>query len=457
MMRRVAKQPSFGRRAVLKSASGVALALPFLESLAWAEEPVPVKRFVGLYIPNGVFTPNWFPVNVKSETEFSLNSTHTALSSLREYVLWFSKIDSSVALTGAGEQHQRGLGAMLTGAKLNTGNFVGNDGSTAGWANGQSLDQALVPLIASDTRVKSLQMGAAAKERDVSGALSYEAANRPLLPQNDPRQIFKKLFMDSGVPTEKLDALQQKRRSILDSVLLSFNALRDKVTAAERLRLDQHASRVRELEKRLTSSTNTPGACRVPNTPPDPTSTYETTEADSKLSGKAGMQLAAELHRELLVTGFTCDVTRIATVMFSDAKNHIGMPFLDVAGDVHNISHYGDSDPARLALAKRDVWAIEWLAGFMSALASIPEGSKTALDNTTIFLGSDVSRGNVHSHDDMPFLLAGRGSGFKMGRYLRPAASAQLNSLLLSIFRAHGATVDSFGDANFSRGPLAGL
>ncbi len=448
------------RRLLLKGAGGVALSLPFLESIAWADEPVPAKRFVGLYLPNGVFTPKWFPVNVKSETEFDLNEAHRALEPLRQHILLLSKVDSSVAVTGNGEMHQRGLGALLTGAKLNAGKFVGNDGSTAGWANGVSLDQALIPIIGQNTLVKSVQLAAYAKERDVSGVLSYGAdgsgAPIPLLPENDPRRVFQKIFMDSGVPPEMLDALQRKRRSILDSVLLSYNAVKSKVTPVEQQRLDQHATRVRELEKRLTRATSMPGACRTPSQPPTPSSSYETTMADPQLGGKAGMQLAAELHLELLATAFTCDVTRVASMMFSDAKNHISMEFVGVTGDVHNISHIGDGDPQRDPLFKRDVWVIERLAAFMTALKAIPEGGKTVLDNTTIFLGSDVSRGNTHAHDDMPFLLAGGGSGFRMGRFLR-STNTPVNSLLLSILNAHGGNASTFGDPAFSKGELAGL
>ena len=63
-------------------------------------------------------------------------------------------------------------GALLTGAKLNSGTFIGNDGSSAGWAKGKSIDQELVAMIG-QTSVPSLQLGVNAQERDVSGVMSY--------------------------------------------------------------------------------------------------------------------------------------------------------------------------------------------------------------------------------------------------------------------------------------------
>jgi hypothetical protein len=67
-----------------------------------------------------------------------------------------------------------------------------------------------------------------------------------------------------------------------------------------------------------------------------------------------------------------------------------------------------------------------------------------------------VSRGNVHAHDDMPFVLAGHGAGFRMGRYVRWGGKRH-NDLLVSIVNGFGGAVSTFGDPAFCAGPLANL
>ncbi len=427
------------RRAVLRGAGGVALTLPFLESVAHADPGTPPKRFVGLYYANGAFTPHWFPTEVLSETSFTFNDSHESLTALKQHVMLLSGVNLDVAVTGAGEQHMRGLGALLTGQKLNEGNFVGNDGSRSGWANGISLDQQLVPLIGQGTRVPSLQLGVNVRERDVSGVLSYAGPNQPLLAQNDPRKVFTTLFME-GSP---LEGAALKKRSILDAVLAQFNTLKKRVTAAERIKLEAHAARVRDLEIRLTMLPT--GTCTAPVTPRE--LPYET---------ENGMPDVSKEHLDLLSLAFTCDLTRVATIMFSDAKNHIAMPFINVTSDVHNVSHYSDGDLNRQPLANRDRWVVDQFASLATSLANATEGNGSILDNTLMLMGSDVAKGNLHSHDNMPLLMAGHGAGFRMGRYVQ-AGSRSHNELLLSILQGLGGTQTVFGDPAFCTGPMPNM
>ena len=436
------------RRLVLRGAGGIALSMPFLESVAKAA-PVAPKRFVGAYLPNGVYTPKWFP-EVRSESDFTISETHASLAPLRSHVMWISGLNSAVALTGEGEQHQRGLGALLTGAKLAAGSFVGNDGTRAGWAKGASIDQRLVSVIGQGTRVASVQLGINSRERDVSGTLSYAGDAQPLLPENDPQRTFNTLVTGSGINQPVLEGLKLKRASVLDTVLGQFNALRRRVPATERLRLDAHAQKVRELEVRLTAIEGMDAGvdtlrCHAPLKPP--AANYET---------EAAMAEGARLQLELLAFGFSCDVTRIGTVMFSDAKNHISMPFLGINSGVHNISHYGDTDTTREQLAKRDKWVIDHLAAFLTLLRDTPDVQGSVLDNTLLVLGSDVAKGNLHNHDDMPFLVAGHATGWRMGRALSYNGLPH-NNLLLSMFRGFGGSANTFGDAGFNSGALANL
>lgn len=433
------------RRQMLRGAGGITLALPFLEALAPRvahAQQMPQKRFIGLYHPNGVFTPQWFPTG--GETDFTLGPIHQALVPWKSKLMFTSGLDMTVAVSGPGEQHQRGIGAFLTGAKLDMGTFVGNDGSRAGYALGPSIDQTLVGMIGQGTRIPSLQLGVMALLPNVAGVVSYRGPNQPLLPQNDPRITFRTLFMDSGAPQTEMDKLRARRRSVLDAVQAQLATLKKSVSKSDQARLDQHTTLVREMENRLTALP--PGTCSQPQDP-----------GELEYQRAAEIPTISRLQMDLLTLAIRCDLTRVATVMFSDAMNHITMPHLGINADIHNLTHYSDGDMERAKVGTRDTWQAGVLANLLQELSTIQEADgSSALDHTLVFWGSDVSRGNTHAHDNMPFVLAGGGAGFRMGRHVTWQAQYH-NDLLVSILNGFGGSFTTYGSDAFCRGPLSNL
>jgi hypothetical protein len=428
------------RRDLFRAAGGLAFATPWLESVAQTAAP---KRFVSLYHPNGVHTSQWAPVAAGGD--FTFGASQTALAPFKSDLMYLQGLDLKCALTGAGEQHQRGLVGLLTGRKIEAGSFTGNDGTTAGWASGLSVDQALVKVVGEGSRAASLQLGVNVVERDVSGCLSYAGAATPLLPQNDPRQTFARLFQVTPKPMDTGEPQRKRRASVLDAVREQFGQLKMRVSVADRQQLDIHLDRVRQLELRLTALP-LPIACA---TAPQPPEVMWATEA--------AMPQVAKLQLDLLVLALSCDLTRVASMMFSDAKNHISLPFIEVFGDVHNISHMSNSELLREDLAKRDKWQAEQLAYLLGKLKTTPEGAGNLLDSTLIFWGSEVSEGNIHSHNDMPFLVAGHATKWKLGRVVQLEPGRPHNDLLLSMLQGFGGTHTSFGDPALVTGPLTGL
>ncbi len=428
------------RRSLFRAAGGLAFAVPWLESVAQTVAP---KRFISLYHPNGVHTAAWAPT--VSGADFTFGSSQTALAPFKNDLMYLQNLDLKSALTGAGEQHQRGLCGLLTGRKIEAGSFTGNDGTTAGWASGISLDQQLVSIVGEGARVASLQLGVHAAERDVSGCLSYAAAATPLLPQGDPRQTFARLFDINPMPNDLGEPLRKRRASVLDAVREQFGFMKNRVSASDRVALDTHLERVRQLELRL-AALPLPVQCQ---SAPQPAETLWETEK--------AMPEVAKLQFDLLALALACDLTRVATMMFSDAKNHIALPFINVFGDVHNISHLSNLDPNREDLAKRDKWQAEQLAYLLNKLKTTPEGGGNLLDNTLVLWGSEVAEGNDHSHDDMPFLVAGHATGWQMGRVVKTPTARPHNDLLVSILQGFGGTQTTFGDPAYVTGPLTGL
>jgi hypothetical protein len=111
---------------------------------------------------------------------------------------------------------------------------------------------------------------------------------------------------------------------------------------------------------------------------------------------------------------------------------------------------------AHLELVSRQTWHSQMLANFLTRLSQIPEGSGTVLDNTLVVWGNEVSEGNTHSHENMPFVTVGGGWYFRTGRSLQ-YTSASHNDLLVSVLNAMGVPATTFGQADLCHGALSGL
>ena len=95
------------RRAVLRGAGGVAIALPWLELMgparsAEAAAP-PAKKFVGIYTPGGTELDRWRPTG--TETDFTLSRILQPLAPVKQHVMVVDGIDMTCAV---GEQNQAG-------------------------------------------------------------------------------------------------------------------------------------------------------------------------------------------------------------------------------------------------------------------------------------------------------------------------------------------------------------
>ncbi|MCP4498525.1 MAG: DUF1552 domain-containing protein, partial [Deltaproteobacteria bacterium] len=163
---------------------------------------------------------------------------------------------------------------------------------------------------------------------------------------------------------------------------------------------------------------------------------------------------------DLISLAFSCDLTRVVCLQNSNAQNHTRFPWLSSLGDGHALSHAGNSSLASIEQwVARDTWYASQVAALMTALDGIDEGGQSVLDNTVILWVSELSKGNTHSHLNMPFLLAG-GAGLSTGRYVNFTSGdsgASHNDFLLALLRIYGIDDDTIGHPDFCTGPLGGI
>ena len=125
----------------------------------------------------------------------------------------------------------------------------------------------------------------------------------------------------------------------------------------------------------------------------------------------------------------------------------------------HDFSHDGDGSVDTVEmLTKINVWYTEQFNYLIEALKKVPEGTGTMLDNTLILWCNELSRGNAHSHPDMPFVLAGHAGGALPGnQFLKFSGSVPHNNLLVSCLNLMDVPATTFGNPAYCTERLAGV
>jgi hypothetical protein len=443
------------RRTFLRGAAGVSLALPLMPSLAFSQAaPVFPKRFLVFYMPNG-------NIELAKSLDFA-GSIMEPLTPFKNKLIVLSGLDLSVHNLPPGEPHQQGM-AFLTGRPLNKGNQVGGDGTLAGWASGISVDQEIANVTGKGTPHKSLHFGVQSTAyggSEVRTVISYSGADQPIANETSPYSMFTRVFSKLGADPLGLERLRARRHSVLDAVGKQYATLGPRLGKEDRVKLEQHLTSVRDVELRLDNKSGSiGGSCQVP-----------TMSAPINLNDPNNYPAIGRLQTDLLVMALRCDLTRVATIQWSASTNNKPYPYLKyddgsgsgpqpIVGDEHVMGHEPDTNVhawGKLRVIRR--WYMEQFAYLLGQLDAVQEGAGTMLDNTVILLGSEVARGNTHSHMNAPFILAGSAGGYlKTGQYLTFPGDVSHNNLLVSLLNAMGLPATRFGHPDYCTGPLTGL
>lgn len=448
------------RRALLRNLGISAAALPFvgsLGSLARAQTPAK-KRLIAIYTPNGFVYQHWRPTG--GETNFVLSPVLAPLERHRDKINILDRVSAVASLQG-GVGHQRGMGAVLTGQSLAGGNGTAVD---AGLANGISVDQELANKFGALTRFKSLQIGVQVDgnlaNRYVNKRLSYRGPRDPLPPEGNPYVLFDTVFgsvdkpAPGGVPTVDLAGEKRRalRQSVLDSVLGDFQRLQPKMSSEDRLLLQNHTDSIRAVEKRLTTPDTSSVICK-------PTPYGDRID----VANKANHDKVGRLLMDVMVQAFACDLTRIATFMWSYSEAGVIYSWLGIKENDHAMQHAKAPQ-----LAKVGAWYSEQFGYLIDSLLKIPDEGKTVFDNSVVLWGTCLADSAAHTRVSVPWVMAGsQGGYFKTGKYLKyntrndqtthQAGDKSNNDLLVSVLNSFGVETTTFGMPSACNGPLPGL
>jgi hypothetical protein len=440
------------RRRLLQLGSAAIASLP-LWRLRAGGTPAQAKRLIVFNFPDGIAGASqagepslWTPSG--GETSFVLPDLLAPLEPYRNTCVFFRGL--SMGPTDSGS-HPGGAKKLLTAT----------DGG-----NGISIDQRLASTVGANDPFRLLYLGAQANANNASGDmhLSYVAPGFTTPPEDDPVAAFARVFGNLGTTTGGggSDAGRGMRRlSILDNARAELEQLETKLGKVEQAKLDLHLEAVREVEMRIQALGDSGGpTCGQPS--------IDATGVDAaSLYAPERFPQILRAQTDLMVQAMACGLTRVGVIQAAHHTSDLimsrfaGTPMYDPGFDMrsHQASHYGAThDPAHRefrAFAQQVRWWVEQFAYLLAQLAARPEGDGTMLDHSLVLLCSEISDGNTHLHDDMPFVLAGGGGGtIRSGRFV-DVGYRRHGDLLVSIARAMGDAIDYFGDA--SSGPLPGL
>ncbi len=426
------------RRTFLRGV-GVSMALPWLESVpVWGDDKPrsrasePPVRFAALFSGNGFHSKEWWAKGEGAKME--LGKVLDPLTPHREKLLFLRGLYNQEALIGG--IHSCQTGNLLTGAHLAPGGEI---------KSGISCDQVIADRTKGQTKVPSLVLGTeppiAAIHKNYSmiysSHISWSSATTPTPLELYPALAFDRLFRDE---VGKAD------RSVLDAVREDANGYKNKVSAADRRRLDEYLNSVREVEERIEQAGK---AGRLQGWRP-------TLEKPDMKRPAEGIPQDIDQHMRLMcdifVLAFRTDTTRVCTLKLNNDHSSLRFPNLPAAsgkGGIDYMIHHllSHTDGADWLAVNR--FFVQQLAYICDKLDKVQEGDRTLLDNSMILYCSSMMTGN-HNNDQLPVVLLGKGGGrIKTGRildYLRKP-NRKMCSLYLSLMEKAGVRLKEFGDS----------
>ncbi len=439
---------------------GAAMALPFLDSMLPAFSTVahgassrPV-RLGYMYKPNGAIgscdrSPRpflWTPRTTGKGFEFS--STLKVLEPYRDHLNVFSGLaqNQGWSLGDGGGDHARATATFLTGVHpYKTGG--------ADFKLGISADQIAAQELSKYTQLASLELGL--ESQPLAGtcdsgytcaymSMSWRSETQPVPAEISPRAVFERLFGDdASTDPEARAARLASDKSVLDYVTESLKRLQRRLGPGDTRKLDEYLDSVRDIERRIQLAEAQSDSVELP-------------VMTKPVSAPHDYAQYAEVMIDLLVLAWQTDMTRVSTFMLGRDGSNRPFPEIGIADGHHSISHHQGRDEQVEKLIKIDELQTQMFAHLVKRLQETPDGEGTLLDNSLVVFGSSLSESNLHAHNDLPIVMAGKAGGRIEGdRHIVYDQDTPLNNLFLNMFDLAGIPdVSGFGD---STGRLTGV
>lgn len=425
------------RRSALKGVmrgAAVAVGVPLLdafldgngEALAATGAPVPI-RFGTWFWGLGVNPNRWFPTTAGPNYDIKAE-----LEPIRPYASKINVLGNfNVPLDGAPNlPHSSGGPAIRTGRALTAERGL----------PGESFDVTISDLIGARSRFRSLEVSASGDPRNsLSGRGGGNLNPSEVSATGLYQRLFGTGFKDPNNASFTPDPEVMARRSVLSAVTEERQSLERAVGAADRQKLDQYFTSIRQLENQLDVELTKPEplqACMVPKPVAD---RVVNAEIENVVKNH-------ELMVDLMVMALACDQTRVFNIMFNNgasALTRIGSTITH-----HQLTHeealdnkLGYQPNATYFLTRiMDAWVY-----LVASLSKVQEGSRTLLDNTLVLAHSETEFAKFHTIDNIPMMTAGSAGGrMKTGIYV-DGEGTPVSRVGLTLQQIMGVPLDRWG------------
>ncbi len=421
------------RRTFLRGLLGgaaLSVALPPLEIFfdangkAYAADGAFPNRFGLFFWGNGVQPERWVPTT--TGPDYQLSEQLAPLASVRDDITVVSGMEVKIPNRLS---HISGPAGLLSGSDIHM--YAAEDYTLTK----PTLDQVLAAEIGGETRFRSLEVAVSPHGK----GFSYNGPESINAPESDVAALFERLFGGGfRAPGDApiFDPKLALRRSLLDGVMADARRLKKRLGAVDIQRVDQHLEGIRDLERsiaRLEADPPNLAACVRPERP----------GALPDMEGRPQMSARTRVVADLVAMAFACDQTRVLSCWYTDPISNVLFP--ETTAGHHQLTHDEPGDQPQVGGIVQSIMGD--LGGFIERLKAIPEGDGTVLDNSIILATTDVSYGRTHQIDEYPIILAGGGNSvFKTGLHHRYEFGESATRVSLSILRAMGIPLTSFGE-----------
>ena len=406
--------------------TGALIALPALESLnfqrfasaASAAPSGPPKRCLFMGMGFGVTKETWFPDATRTGTDYKLSEGLAPLVRHQSDITVVQGCSNQFT----NEAHW-GSTFWLTGA--NRYSVPGQN-----MANSISADQIVAQQLGRDTRFSSIQLNGSDLQGHGPGlSLSWDQRGKPVGGQDDPVQVFHKLFSPNDMPLAQRQAAIAENRSVLDAVLTQGRHVKRGLAKNDTDKLDEYFQGIRDIETRLNKDESW---LEVPK------AGAPLEEPEPGLKGKAEI----EIMQDLIVAALQTDSTRVLSYRL---PGQTLLQSLDLKPSSHNVSHYSPGE--RMEASKiRDKTHSELLARLIDKLKATKEADGSSLfDHTAVAFGSNIS--SIHYLTNCPTVLTGGGANLKLGQHLVLPKDTPLCNVWLTLLQGLGINTPQHGDS----------
>jgi len=364
------------------------------------------SRFVLWFNGNGIPEKYWIPR--ETGPDFQFTPCLSPLTPYRDDIHVITGLDSPAArLPGPGNSHYPSMSALVSGQP-----FTGRG------AGGPSIDQVIARKLGEESRFRSLQIGVSQESfgESIQRNMSWAGYDRPLPPEMIPHKLFDRLF------GEREEGWIKRKRSILDAISEDAKELRKNLPKEDELRVDEHLSAVRDLER------------AIAGLPPQ----YRKVDPPDEDGDMKDWPRIAKLQSDLLAAALATHQTRVASYMLTKGQGLSRFPWLGyTAARHHDYTHADGKAPGADGVEGqrilRDIcrWHVQEFAYLVAKLKSIPEGDGTLLDHCALIYTHEHAEANPHKNDGMAVIVAGHAGKITTGRHTKTTGT--LGDLYLTV------------------------